>query len=400
MRYRYKALSATGEILEGELEATSRALAIHALQDAGHLPVRAEPSQPRWTWWRRHAGRCGRREVAVLTRELEVMLQAGLALDRCLALLQQLANRPAVRYLAQRLHDQVQAGNPLSAALAEHPQAFDRFYISIVRAGEATGKLAEAMGRLAAYLERMIEIRTTVMSALIYPAILLFITVTSLLAMLVFLIPRFEPLFAASGSALPLLTQVVFGAAEMVRHHGLLLAVAAGLSYAPARMLLHNPTHRLRLHQLLLGLPLAGPLWQKLDIARMARTLGTLLTNGVPILQALDIAGTVLRNEELARQLERATDAVRRGGRLSTELARHRHFPALAAQLLQVGEESSQVETMLMHIANVYDAQSAAAIQNLLALLGPVLILLLGGLIGAGVIAVLLPILALNELVV
>ena len=395
MRYRYKALSADGALLQGELEAGSRELAIRTLQEAGHLPVQAEPSTPGLSSLRRTR----HREVAVLTRELTVMLRAGLPLDRCLQLLQQLAEHPAGRRLAQQLHEQVQAGNPFSAALAAQPKVFDRLYISLVRAGEASGDMAGVLERLAGYLERALKTRNLVISALIYPAILLLITLASLLLLLGVVIPRFEILFAGAGSALPLLTELVFGAAAWVRSYWLVALLLGAGGYGTARLLLRKPARRLQWHQLLLALPGLGTLLQRLEVARMARTLGTLLANDVPILQAVDIARETLRNAALAAQLEQASATLRRGGRLADALEQGHRFPALAIQLLRVGEETGEVETMLLHVADVYDEQSTVTLQRLLALLGPVLILLLGGLIAVVVLSTLLAILSLNELV-
>lgn len=405
-RFRYRAITADGAVTEGYVEAATRTAVIDQIQSAGQIPLLADEVQAArshelsqtWAFWRRD--RVTQSDIGFFTRELATLLQAGLPLDHALNTLQGLAARPAVQDLIQSLHKRVQGGAQLSAALEEHGDLFSQLYLNTVRAGEAGGALETVLQRLADYLESSAELRSTVISALIYPAILVVIAAASVFALLIFVVPQFEPIFADMGDTLPLPTRIVFGSADLLRSYGFLLIPAAAAAVWLWRSWLVRQDNRRRWDGWLLRLPLVGSLIQKLEIGRFARTLATLLSNGVPLLAAIGIVREVLSNQALANDMIAVESALEHGRGLAQPLREQSHFPPLAAQLIQVGEESGELETMLVSVANIYDRDTNIAIKRSLAIIEPVLILGLGAVIALIILSILVAILGLNELVV
>ncbi len=399
--YRYKAVSADGEPLEGVLEAASRDAAVQHLQAAGHLPLQATEERPGGrvlTPRPLRSRRVSRTEVTLFTRELATLLRAGLPLDQALRMLESLTGPERVRAMVQGILQHLQGGASFSEALTAQ-NVFDRLYLNLVRAGEISGALEAVLERLSLYLEHSAELRSSVISALIYPLILLTLTGISLLVLLLFVIPRFAPLFEDAGQALPLSTQIVFGSAELLRQYWYLLPMTALVLAGLLHVGLRNPRYRYWLDEKSLRIPLLGTLMLKLDLVRFAQTLSTLLGNGVPILEAVSIVRDVLHNRALASVMEPVAQSLRRGGRLSEELDRGGYFPPLAVQLIQVGEETGQTEKLLLQLARLYEQEARTLLQRLLALIGPLMILVLGCLIASIIISTLLAILSLNELV-
>ena len=397
-RFRYKAATPGGETVEGEVEAGSRDAAVANLQAAGYLPIRAVEIGA-GAAGRGRSGRTARGKLAIFTRELATLLRAGLPLDQALQTLESLDEKSEIGNMVRRLRARLQQGAAFSGALAEEGAPFDRLYLNMVRAGEASGALETTLERLAEYLERAAALRATVISASIYPAILLALAAVSLVALLVFVIPQFTALLADAGQTLPLLSRIVFGASALLRGYGLWLAGAAAAGFWWWRRHAGDPRHTLQRDRRLLRLPLVGELILKLETARLARTLGTLLGSGVPILTAMQLAREVLGNRALALAAEQAGAALQRGGRLGQALAQSAVFPPLAVQLIQVGEETGRLDDMLLRLARMYEEDTRIATRRLLALLEPTLILGLGVMIALIVVATLLAVLSLNQLV-
>lgn len=406
--YHYKAVAAGGEITEGDIDAPSQQAAIDRLQSSGYLPLSADeitgkavPSPPLSYFrsvFQRHRVRA--QDVAVLTRELATLLQAGLPLDHALRTLEKLGSRMPVKRLVQNIQSCVQDGQTLSDALEAQGPVFNQLYLNTIRAGEASGSLDTVLLRLADYLDRSADLRTNVISALIYPAILLVVAVLSILVLLGFVVPQFVPLFEDAGQALPLLTQFVFGSAEFIRAYWWLLAGILALVAWSGYRLLQQPELRRRWDAWCLRAPLYGDLVAKLEVARFTRTLGTLLLNGVPLLRAMAIVREVLTNRVLAEVVGDAAQGLEGGGKLARPLLHSGHFPPLAVELIQVGEETGQIENMLIRIADIYDEEIRMAIKRLLTLIEPVLILGLGAVIALIIVSILMAMLGLNELVI
>ena len=402
--YAYKAVNAAGEPVDGQMEARSAAAVVERLQDMGHLPMRVdEAAAVSAATTQRSAGllqrkRVSRAELMELTRELATLLHAGLALDRCLEIMIGMAPTPRVGELLLRVQSDVRAGAALSAALEPHKAVFDRFYLNMVRAGEAGGALDVVLLRLTDFMERAKELRDTVTSAMIYPLILVGVAVLSVLMLLMFVVPQFTQMFAQAGQALPLPTQIVINAGNFVRDDWWVLLIAAAALVTFMRRQLDNPTSRYRLDRWALDTPLLGELIVKLDVARLARTLGTLLGNGVVLLPALAIARETLGNTVLARSLDQVAAELREGRGLGRPLQQTGLFPKLAVHMVTVGEETGRLEELLLQVADVYDREAQTTIKRLLALMEPVLILGLGIVIGGIIMSILLAILSVNNL--
>lgn len=400
--YHYKAISSSGEILQGELDAPSEDAVVSHLQDRGYIPVTTteaglkNPLSLLSVWYQT---RISNEEVALITQQLATLMSADFPLDRALQLLLNLStdNRPLASVL-RAVRDQVREGVVLSDALAAHPRVFSRFYINMVRAGELGGSLALCLERLSVYLEQSQELRRKVVSALIYPAVLLVITLLSLVILLAYVVPRFIPLFAELGGDMPLLTQFVLATGNILRHYWWALSLIAVALLLYSKQQLAHPQGRYRWHNHWLHWKWLGAYIVRVEIARFARTLGTLMDNGVAVLNALLIARQVMSNVVLQQAVESATEAVKGGGALSSALADNKHFPKLAIQVIQIGEETGQLARMLLRVADIYDKEVSTTLERMLSLLVPVTILFLAVMIAVIVMSVLMAILSVNDL--
>jgi general secretion pathway protein F len=408
-RFRFRAVSGTGEVVHGEMEAQSQAAAVEQLRGQGHLPLAAEPvaagvalggrsTLQEWLRQPLFGGRVRRREIAIITRELSTLLDAGLTVDQSLRLLVELAGSEPMRRLLADLLERVQGGSTLADALGQHEEVFSRAYVSMVRAGEAGGSLNDVFGRLAQYLDQAEVLAEQVRSALVYPIVLLVMAGLSIVILLTVVVPQFTPLFESAGAELPLLTRVVIGAGEAAQRYWWLMLLGLAALVWLIRRQFQQSESRARIDRWLLRLPLVGPLLAKIDTARLARTLGTLLANGVPLLSALSIARETLANAVLREALSETATAAKEGRGLAEPLARAGPFPQLAIHLLSVGEKSGHLEQMLLKIAEIFDREVRSTIERLMTLLVPALTITLGLIIAAIIGAVLAAILSAYQL--
>lgn len=410
--YRYRAVSPSGEVAVGELDAANEGEIVGRLRDQGLMPVQiahaaggagaavAAPGAARGA--RRslfESKTVTRDQLLALTRELATLLQAGLPLDRALELLIGLAPTPAVAALLQGVRDDVRGGKSLSQALDARRDVFSRFYVNIVRAGEAGGALGVVLQRLSDTMERNKELRESVKAALIYPAILIGVAVVSVALLLVWVVPQFETTFAQAGRALPLPTLVVVTVGKFMRGWWWALAGGAVVAVLWFRRRGRDPAVRLARDRRLLAAPLVGDLVAKVETARFARTLATLLANGVTLLSGLSIVKETMGNVVMAGALDGVVARLREGKGFGRPLAETGVYPRLASQMILVGEESGRLEEMLGRIADVYDREVQMAIKRFLAVLEPALILGLAVLIGGIVFSILLGVMGMSELV-
>lgn len=397
--FRYRALTDGGEVVEGEMEAVSGEAVATRLQTTRHFPIHVEPraGAPREARLGALIGRMSGRDLATFTRELATLLGAGLPLDRALEVVASAGAAPRVTQRTERMLARVRGGQTFAAALEAEP-GFPRLYPAMVRAGEASGSLDTVLTRLADYVDKARELRDTVITAMIYPAILVAVAVVSLVVLLTQVVPRFRELFADAGATLPLATRIVIAASDWLASFwwALLLGAAAG---AVGLVLgLRVPALRLAWDRMLLAIPLIGGLMRKIEVARFARTLATLLANGVVMVTALAIVRETVGNSVIAVGVDRLIEGLKEGRGLAGPLAKAGLFPDMASHMIRVGEETGQLEAMLAKVAEAYDREVAVAIRRLLALLEPALILTLGLIIAGIIIAVLLAVLSVNEL--
>jgi general secretion pathway protein F len=340
-----------------------------------------------------------RDQLLAITRELATLLRAGLPLDRALEILIGLSPTLPVATLLQGVRDDVRGGKALSQALDARREIFSRFYVNIVRAGEAGGALGVVLQRLAETMERNKELRENVRSALIYPTILIGVAVVSVIVLLIFVVPQFQQTFAQAGKALPLPTQVVVWVGTFMRRWWWAVLAAVVLAFVWFRRRAANPAVRRARDARLLRAPLVGDLIGKLETARFARTLATLLGNGVTLLSGLAIVKETMGNVVLAGALDGVLAKLREGKGFGRPLLETGLYPRLATQLILVGEESGRLEEMLTRVADIYDREVQVAIKRFLAILEPAMILTLAVLVGGIVFSILLGVMGMSELV-
>lgn len=398
----YKAVNREGETVEGQREAGDQMSLIASLQAEGLMPIKVTAASKSPLGWLKQGSarsRLSQKDIGMFTRELLTLLQAGLPLDRALATLMELtAEQPEFSKLIQEVLESVKGGSQLSDALESHQGVFSRFYLNLIRAGEASGALEQVLDRLADYLERSRELRETVTSALIYPAILITLAIGSLLLLLTFVVPQFTEMFESAGKELPVPTQIVVGTAEFLRSYWWALGIVGFAVFIFMRAQLAEPSTRAVWDKRFLGIPMIGDMIRKVEAANFSRTLGTLMGNGVPLLTAISIVKETLSNRVVAENMDVAMESLKQGGGLSTPLIESGLFPPVATQMIRIGEESGRLAEMLDRVALTLDREVRLTVQRLLALLEPVLIVGLGIVIGGIIVSILMAILSVNDL--
>ncbi|RLQ23680.1 type II secretion system F family protein [Seongchinamella sediminis] len=398
--FTYKAVGRDGKTRQGVIEADGQELATRQLRGQGLTLLKLERGGELADPEKSPGKPPSRQDVLSMTSELAVLLRAGLPLDRALKVLIDMAVQPQMQLLLNELLKAVKGGKPLSSAMQPHEQIFGSFYISMVRSGEASGQLSEVLDRLVEYLENAKTNRDSVISALIYPAILLVVAVLSIVLMLGFVVPQFESLFEDMGDALPALTQMVLSGADFIKSWGwllLILLVGGGIVF---RNWSSTAEGRAALDRRMLGLPLAGGIVFEFEVSKFARTTGTLLGNGVSLLKAISIAIDTVDNRVIRESLQVLPPAVKSGKRMSVALEETSMFTPMVIQMVRVGEESGSLDKMLLELAKVFDDHVQSGVKRGLSLLEPVLILAMGAIIAVIIIAILMGILSVNNLAV
>jgi general secretion pathway protein F len=394
--YQYKAVNAAGEVQEGVLEAANTGAAVARIQAMGFIPIRAEEAgaakaaaavparQPLFT--RRGVSQD---DVTVVTRELATLLKAGLPLDRSFEILINLSANPRIADLLSRLRNEVRGGTSLSKALEAQRGVFTRFYVNMIRAGEAGGSLPNVLERLAEYMERSKALRDNVRASLTYPAFLAVVSVIAVVVLLGAVVPRFKPIFAGAGKSIPAMTQVVLFAGDAMRNYGWLMLIGIALLAYFSAMRLRDPEVRYRFDRRRVTAPVVGELFAKVEMARFSRTLGTLLGNGVTLVSALNIVRDTMGNAWLAEAIAGVARELKEGRGLGRPMMESGRFPMLAVHMILVGEETGRLDDMLMQVADTYDREVEVAIRRSLALLQPVVIVTMALIIGFIIIAIL-----------
>ena len=401
--FEYRAARGDGAVVEGRSEAPDRRTLVRRLEAEGQVAlqvVERSPAAPAAAplQWRFGASRLTGKDVDYLTLELATLLRASLPLDRALDTMSRLAGKPARKALTENMAREIRSGASLSQAMERQGAVFDRFYVNMVRAGEASGALDLALERLAEFKQRARELRESIVSSLFYPAILIVLAIVAVAIMLAFVVPRFTEMFAEAGRELPLLTRMVVAVGSGVEHWWWLILLGIAALAAWVRRQLRDPEARERVDARLLRLPLAGGLIRKIEAGRFTRTLGTLLRNGVSLPAAIDIAKEIVGNRVVARALAQVALRVRQGEPLSRALTEAAVLPPLTTQLLKVGEETGHLERMLEQLADIYEREVRTDIQRALTLGEPVIILVIAGLITVIILSIVLAVIETNNL--
>jgi general secretion pathway protein F len=404
-QFQYRAVDAEGKVVEGTIEAAEVAAVVARLHDRGLIPMRIGapaaakarglrvtlPALPRLT------RRPPARSLLTLTQSLAVLLAGGLPLDRSLATLQELAEHPELRRIVGEVLHAVKGGKSLAEALAQH-KFFPPLYVNMVRAGEIGGFLDAALQRLAEYLERGQALRDDVRAALTYPALLTVAMGGSMLILLVYVLPKFSALFADLGRSLPWSAALVLAVSDAIRGYWWAGLLVLGGGAAAFRYSVRTPRGRYTWDQWKLRLVGVGTVLRKMEVASLARTLGTLLKSGVPMMQALGIVKEIAGNQVIARAVGEVEVGAREGAGVAEPLARTGVFPQLAVQMIAVGEETGRLDEMLLRIAEHYDRDVRVAIAQFTRLLEPVMIVVMGVGVGFVVMSMLSAIFSVNDL--
>lgn len=406
-QFQYRAVDTQGKVVEGTIEAAEVPIVVARLHDRGLIPLtigaqadgaRASPVRlllPTLPALGRR--RVKARDLLVLTQELSALVSAGLPLDRSLATLAELADNPELRRIVTEVLHAVQGGKSLAEALGQH-RIFPPLYVNMVRAGELGGFLEQVLQRLAEYLESAQQLRDDVKAALTYPVILTCALGGSVGFLLVYVLPKFSALFGDMGKALPLQAQIVLALSDIVRTYWWIIALVAAAAGLGFRYWTSTPRGRFGWDQLKLRIPLVGAVLRKMEVSSLARTLGTLLKSGVPMLQALGTVKEIAGNQVIARSLGEVEVGVREGAGVAEPLARAGVFPTLAIQMIAVGEETGRLDELLLRVAEHFDREVRVQIQQFTRLLEPVLILVMGLGVGFIVISMLTAIFSVNDL--
>jgi len=407
--FTWRAARSDGQMIEGSTEAASGDAVLRQLRDRGLTPIRVEDAGSSGgasaaAGWRAKTSRRALRgpvtsaDVLALTSELSIMLRSGLALDNALRVLIEMSAKPSVRKLMEDILEDVKGGAPFSRALAARRQHFGDFYINMARSGEASGQMSNVLERLVEHMNRLRALRESVISATIYPSILLVVAALSLVGMLGFVVPQFEKLFKNMGDALPMPTRIVMAMGQGFRQYGLVLGIAVVVLGWLLWRWLRSPSGRAWWQNRALGLPVIGRLLYKYQLTLFARSLGTLLGNGVPLLAALDIATGTVSNLNLRQPLVKMAPQIKEGVRMARAMEGSQIFEPLAINLVRVGEETGRIGPMMIELAGVLDRDVENGIKRSLTLLEPVLIITLGVMIACIIVSILLGILSINNL--
>ncbi|MBI2821991.1 MAG: type II secretion system F family protein [Acidobacteria bacterium] len=401
--YSYRALTLDGRVVEGTLEGLDNSSVINKLREEGYLPIKVSSDEAGSALARLFALPLSSRkkvrgkDLLPFTQELGTLVKAGLPLDRSLSILSGLTERPYLREVVRDVLDEVRGGKSLADALARHPQVFPKIYVNMVRAGEAGGVLEGILERLAEYLESSQDLKNYFVSSLIYPALLALVGSVSIIVLVLFVIPQFTLIFENAGAPMPLPMRIMLAISDLLRGWWWFLLLAALSLLALGRRYLATEQGRLSWDRRILRLPLVGPVAHKMEVARFSRTLGTLLHSSVPLLNAMTIVKEIVYNQAIASTMDAIKSGIKKGEGISGPMRQTNMFPPFALHLVEVGEETGNLDAMMLQIADTYDKEVRNSIKRLVAFFEPALILVMGLIIGTMVVSMLAAIFSINE---
>jgi len=396
--YHFKAVAADGKARAGSLPGESEMAVARELRRQGLTPVYVGREEKKGFELKLpDIGRGRQKDVLFFTQELATLLGAGVPVDRALSISRELTEKPAFRAILTDVLRVLKGGRSLAESLATHPRYFGDLYVNMVRAGEASGSLAIVFERLAEFERSRDELRGFIISSMLYPALLCLVGLGSVFVMLYFVVPRFAAVFEESRLAMPLPTKIMVEASRIVQAWWWLATLVILGVTAGVRSYIRRPEGRLWWDRMRLRIPILGEALRKAETARFARAMSTLVANSVPLVQSLGISAAILNNRSIAGSLEAVSQGVKRGEGIAGPLSRSGVFPALAGHLLMVGEETGQIDRMFARMAEIYEIDTRASIRRFTALFEPVVILVLGLLVGGLILSMLLAITSMNE---
>ena len=393
--FQYKVKDKSGKLVEGSLEAENAQLVVSKLRSMGYVPI--EIQQQGGSSFQRElklpffSDRVKLKEVAVFSRQFATMINSGLSLLRSLNILAEQTESKALAEIVNQVRMDVEKGSSLSQAMSKHPKAFGRLYVSMVRAGEIGGALDSVLMRLADTIEKQVELRRKVKSAMTYPLVVAVLVLTIVTAMLLFVIPMFQDIYKQLGGTLPPPTQLLINISNICRKFWYLIFLVEGGGAFAFRRWINSEEGRKQWDAIKLKVPVFGKLVRKTALARFSRTLSALVRSGVPILESLDIVAETAGNYVVAKAVRETQAAVKRGDPLSKKLEEHPVFPPMVVQMMAVGEETGALDEMLDKIADFYDQEVEATVDALTSLIEPLLIVVMGVCVGGMIISLYLP---------
>ena len=390
--YDYKVRDRTGSMVTGQLVGDSETLVLQRLREMGMTPVEVKKAGTGMKMEiNLRPGRVKLKTIAVFCRQFATMVNSGLPILRAISILaDQTDNQELQKVLVQARTD-VEQGSSLSAALAKHPKAFNNLFISMIKAGETGGVLDDVLLSLADQIEKEVELRRQIKSAMTYPVVVVALVMLILTAMLLFVVPQFETIYTNLGGTLPLPTRILLGISNAFRNYWYIFGLGVVVGSFFFRRYKKTDAGRARVDAAKIRVPVFGPLFHKVALARFASTLGMLLRAGVPILQALDNVKETVNNRVIADAIDDVKTSVREGESIAKPLGRHKVFPPMVVQMMAVGEETGAVDTMLDKVAQFYNNEVTAQVDALTSLIEPLLIAFIGGAVGAAVSALYMP---------
>jgi type IV pilus assembly protein PilC len=412
--FQYSALDAKGEQTTGIVTAASEAEAIQQLRSKslyptqiseegtgkkGKAPAKSSKGKAKSkTIAKGHTGgRIKPKSLMIFTRQLATLIDSGLPLLRSLTVLEKQEPNPTLRATVSALAENVQSGSTFSESLAQHPKIFNKLYVNMVKAGELGGVLEIVLNRLAEYQEKAQKLKNKIVSAMVYPVIVMFIAVAILVFLMIFIVPKFKEMFSSTDSELPMISKIVFGMSEFFLARDFFvpnvffLFILFGVGVVLFNIWGRTPGGRKAIDTMKLKMPVLGDIQRKSAVSRFSRTLGTLVTSGVPILQALNITRDTAGNVVISHAIEKVHEAVKEGETIVTPLQASGVFPNMVISMVDVGEETGQLPEMLLKVADVYDDEVDNAVTALTSILEPIMIVILALIVGSVVFALFLP---------
>ena len=393
--FQYKARNFDGKVISNELEGDSKEAVIAKLREKGFFVTSiTEKRAPRVLPFL-GMGRVSSKEVAIFAQMFSVMIGSGVPLVRCLAIMQAQLENPAFAKIVGTIRTDVEGGSTFSAALAKHPQAFDNLFVNLVKAGEAGGILDKILNRLANYLEKAEDLKQKVKGALTYPVVVLSIAFLVVLALVMFVLPQFKSIFESMNVELPAVTMMLLSLSDIMQEWW--MVIIPGLLLIPISMVqFFKSSQGQRVFDTnILRIPGIGLMMRKVAVARFTRTLGTMIASGVPILQALEVTAATSGNIVIKEAVDKTRASIREGESIAEPLKASGVFPPMVVQMIAVGEETGELDKMLMKIAQFYDSEVDNAVKGLTSIIEPVVIVFMGLIIGGIVLAVFMPMLKL-----
>ncbi|MGE5567694.1 MAG: type II secretion system F family protein [Rhodospirillales bacterium] len=399
--FHFRAVSPDGKLRTGTLTGETEKAVARELRHQGLIPVYVG-LQPKKSFALKlpEFNRGRRRDVLFFTQELSTLLNAGVPLDRALSITSELTERASFRFIVLDILRVLKGGRSLAESLATHPEYFSSLYVNIVRAGEASGALGTVFERLSEFERTRDDLRNYIISSMIYPGLLTLVGLGSILVLMNFVVPRFAQVFQESRLSMPLPTQIMLEASRIMKTYGWIAAAAVAAAAGGLRFYIRTEAGRMWWDSFRLRIPILGEALRKAETSRFARAMETLISNSVPLVQSLGIAAAVLNNRKIAASLDSVALGVKRGEGLAAPLKRTGQFPPLAGHLLSVGEETGRLDQMFARMADIYESDTRAAIKRFTALFEPMVILVMGIMVGILILSMLLAITSINEVAV